>query len=157
MSLIILGVSGCGKTAVGLELSIALKLPFYDADDFHSKENKEKMSHGVPLTDADRLPWLNTLATLLKEKGPLILGCSALKESYRKILKVSPDVQFIYLKGSYELIYNRLKKRHGHFFDPHLLKSQFADLEEPKDAIVIDTAPPVPQIVMTILQALGGE
>ena len=155
MSLILMGVSGSGKTAVGLELSKALKLPFYDADDFHSKENKEKMSHGIPLTDADRLPWLQTLATLLNEKGPLILGCSALKKSYRKILNVSPDIRFIYLKGSYELIHDRLKERHGHFFDPHLLKSQFADLEEPKDAMIVDITLPIPELVKAILNVMN--
>lgn len=133
-----MGVSGCGKTAIGLELSKTLKIPFYDADDFHSAKNKEKMSHGIPLTDDDRLPWLKTLAALLKEKRALILGCSALKASYREILTVSPDIQFIYLKGSYQLIHDRLKERHGHFFDPHLLKSQFADLEEPTDVFIVD-------------------
>ncbi|MCB1071661.1 MAG: gluconokinase [Chlamydiia bacterium] len=154
MRLVLMGVSGCGKTAIGLELSKILNIPFYDADDFHSAENKEKMSHGIPLTDDDRLPWLKTLADLLKEKSGLILGCSALKESYRKILRVSPDVQFIYLKGSYQLIHDRLKKRHGHFFDPHLLKSQFADLEEPKDAIVVDISPSISKITESILQKL---
>ena len=154
MRLVLMGVSGCGKTAIGLELSKILNIPFYDADDFHSAENKEKMSHGIPLTDDDRLPWLKTLADLLKEKSGLILGCSALKESYRKILRVSPDIQFIYLKGSYQLIHDRLKKRHGHFFDPHLLKSQFADLEEPKDAIVVDISPSISKITESILQKL---
>ena len=154
MRLVLMGVSGCGKTAIGLELSKILNIPFYDADDFHSAENKEKMSHGIPLTDDDRLPWLKTLADLLKEKSGLILGCSALKESYRKILRVSPDVQFIYLKGSYQLIHDRLKERHGHFFDPHLLKSQFADLEEPKDAIMVDISPYISKITESILQKL---
>lgn len=154
MRLVLMGVSGCGKTAIGLELSKILNIPFYDADDFHSAENKEKMSHGIPLTDDDRLPWLKTLADLLKEKSGLILGCSALKESYRKILRVSPDVQFIYLKGSYQLIHDRLKERHGHFFDPHLLKSQFADLEEPKDAIMVDISPSISKITESILQKL---
>ena len=149
-----MGVSGSGKTAIGLELSKHLNIPFYDADDFHSAENKEKMSHGIPLTDNDRLPWLKTLATLLEEKTALILGCSALKASYRKILTVSPDIRFIYLKGSYQLIHDRLKERHGHFFDPHLLKSQFADLEEPKGAIVVDISPSIPLITQSILQKL---
>lgn len=149
-----MGVSGSGKTAIGLELSKHLNIPFYDADDFHSAENKEKMSHGIPLTDDDRLPWLKTLATLLKEKSTLILGCSALKASYREILTVSPDIRFIYLKGSYQLIHDRLKERHGHFFDPHLLRSQFADLEEPKDGIVVDISPSIPLITQSILQKL---
>lgn len=151
MNLILMGVSGSGKTAIGLELSKALKLPFYDADDFHSDENKEKMSHGIPLTDADRIPWLQALSKLLGDKGPLILGCSALKASYRKILQSTSTVQFIYLKGSYELIHSRLKERQGHFFDPHLLNSQFADLEEPLDAIVVEISPPVSEIVSDIL------
>lgn len=154
MRLVLIGVSGCGKTAIGKELSNALKIPFYDADDFHSAENKEKMSRGVPLTDDDRLPWLKTLAGLLKEKSSLILGCSALKESYRKILKVSSDTQFIYLKGSYELIHDRLKERHGHFFDPHLLKSQFADLEEPREATVININKSIPKLVNEISSSI---
>ncbi|MCP5504435.1 MAG: gluconokinase [Chlamydiales bacterium] len=155
MRLVLMGVSGCGKTAIGLELSKKLKIPFYDADDFHSAENKEKMSHGIPLTDDDRLPWLKTLAHLLKEKSGLILGCSALKESYREILRVSPDIQFIYLKGTFQLIHDRLKERHGHFFDPHLLKSQFADLEEPKNAIVVDIHKKIHEIVQDICSSLN--
>ena len=151
MRIIIMGVSGCGKTAIGMELSKTLAIPFYDGDDFHSEANKEKMSHGHPLTDEDRKPWLETLANLLKEKAPLILACSALKESYRKALRVAPDVRFIYLKGSYELIEKRLKERHGHFFDPHLLKSQFADLEEPQDACVVDIDSPISDIVKKII------
>lgn len=151
MRLILMGVSGCGKSAIGKELSKALGIPFYDGDDFHSEANKEKMSKGHPLTNEDRKPWLETLAKFLKENAPLILACSALKESYRKELKVCDDVRFIYLKGSYELIEKRLKERHGHFFDPHLLKSQFTDLEEPKDALVIDIDSPISEIVQKIM------
>lgn len=150
-----MGVSGSGKTTIGLELSKVLSLPFYDADDFHSVESKEKMSQGIPLTDNDRLPWLRTLATLLKEKRALILGCSALKGSHRDILIVSPAIRLIYLKGSYQLIHDRLKKRVGHFFDPHLLKSQFSDLEEPKGAITVDISPSIPIITGSIVQKLG--
>ncbi len=150
MIIILMGVSGSGKTAIGKELSKALKLPFYDADDFHSQENKAKMSKGIPLTDSDRKPWLETLATFLKEQGPLILGCSALKEFYRKVLMVSPDIKLIYLKGSYELIRKRLEARKGHFFDPSLLDNQFADLEEPKDALTINIQLPINEIISLI-------
>lgn len=149
--MILMGVSGCGKSAIGKKLSKALGIPFYDGDDFHSDANKEKMSKGHPLTNEDREPWLEALAKFLKENDPLILACSALKESYRKELKVSDDVRFIYLKGSYELIEKRLKERYGHFFNPHLLKSQLVDLEEPKDALVIYIDSPISEIVQKIM------
>lgn len=146
-----MGVSGSGKTAVGKALGERLHIPFYDGDDFHSRANIEKMTNGIPLTDADRWPWLEALAQLLKETPSMILACSALKASYRERLKVAPDVQFIYLKGSCALIEERLKKRRGHFFNPDLLKSQFADLEEPKDALVVNINLPLTEIVQKIV------
>lgn len=150
MRLIVMGVSGSGKTAVGKALGERLQIPFYDGDDFHSRANIEKMTNGIPLTDADRWPWLEALAHLLKETPSMILACSALKASYRERLKVAPDVRFIYLKGSYSLIEERLKKRRGHFFNPDLLKSQFADLEEPKDALDFDINISISEIVNMI-------
>ncbi len=154
MRLVLVGVSGCGKTAVGKALAKKLEIPFYDGDLFHSEANKEKMAQGIPLTDRDRRPFLEALAKLLKEESSLVLACSALKASYRKALKVSPDVQFIYLKGTPELIRKRLKARKGHFFNPKLLRSQFETLEEPTDALVIDVSSSIEEIVSTILDKL---
>lgn len=154
MRVILLGVSGSGKTAIGKELSGSLKIPFFDGDDYHSASNKEKMQAGIPLTDADRWPWLQTLAKLLHEHRDCILACSALKESYRNILKISSDVLFVYLKGDDTLIRKRLEGRKGHFFNPTLLKSQFETLEEPKEGLVIDISPTVPEIVAHITKLL---
>ena len=114
-----------------------------DADDFHSAENKAKMTAGIPLTDDDRWPWLDRLNTELRAaagKGrPVFLACSALKQKYRdRLVTGLPQARFIYLKGSFELIRSRLARRKNHFMPAGLLESQFADLEEPGDAIVLD-------------------
>jgi gluconokinase len=154
MRLVLMGVSGCGKTTIGKELSIALEIPFYDGDDFHSEANKEKMSRGHPLTDADRKPWLESLAVLLQEKTSIILACSALKESYREVLRMAPDVRFVYLKGSCDLIQERLEERQGHFFNPRLLESQFANLEEPQDALVVSIEASSQEIALSIQNQL---
>ena len=154
MIIVLMGVSGCGKSSVGQALSKELDIPFYDADDFHSEANKRKMKKGISLTDCDRKPWLKTLADFMSAHGEMILACSALKHSYRRILRFSPEVQFVYLKGSYPLIRSRLEKRKGHFFNPDLLDSQFATLEEPRHAITVDIMPPIPDIVKVIKQAI---
>lgn len=154
MRLVLMGVSGCGKTTIGKELSKALEIPFYDGDDFHSEANKEKMSRGHPLTDADRKPWLESLAVLLQEKTSVILACSALKESYREVLRVAPDVRFIYLKGPCNLIQERLEERQYHYFNPCLLESQFANLEEPQDALVVSIEAPFQEIALSIQKQL---
>lgn len=142
MIVILFGVSGSGKSVVGTEFSKQMDFLFYDADDFHSESNKAKMHAGSPLTDKDRLPWLQTLSELILKhvemEEPMVLACSALKESYRTTLNVSPACHFVYLKGSFELIKKRLENRKGHFFNPQLLKSQFDSLEEPSDCLVID-------------------
>jgi len=151
-----MGVSGCGKTTVGKELSKALEIPFYDGDDFHSEANKEKMSRGQPLTDEDRKPWLESLANLLQGNTSIILACSALKGSYREMLKIAPDVRFIYLKGSCNLIKKRLEERKGHFFNPHLLESQLANLEEPQDALVVSIEATFQEIAVSIHNTLMG-
>ena len=150
MIIVLMGVSGCGKSAIGQALSKELDIPFYDADDFHSEANKRKMKEGIPLTDRDRKPWLKTLADFMGAHGEMILACSALKHSYRRILRFSPEVRFVYLKGDYPLIRTRLEERKGHFFNPDLLDSQFATLEEPRNAITVDIAPPIPEIVQNI-------
>lgn len=136
-----MGVSGCGKTVIGNLLSKKLKLPFYDGDDFHPEINISKMESGKPLNDEDRLPWLRQLADKMeqldKQGRGAILACSALKKSYRNILRRNPDtdIRFVYLKGDRELIAQRLSEREKHFMPAELLDSQFRALEEPEQAI----------------------
>ncbi len=152
-SIIIMGVSGCGKTTVGQLLATRLELPFFDADDFHSPQNKQKMASGIALTDADRADWLEALATLLETRAsPCVLACSALKEKYRQTLARGAALRFVYLKGSRELIAARLAARE-HFFSPSLLESQFAALEEPVGAIVQSIELPIEIIVENLMQS----
>ena len=148
MVIVLMGVSGCGKTTIGQELSKQTGWKFYDGDDFHSPDNVEKMRNGIPLTDADRAPWLETLATSIKEwnrdGGNAILACSALKADYRRTLGIDQNqVVAVHLKGSLETIRSRLESRSGHYMDPNLLNSQFDTLEEPSDAltVLIDRSP----------------
>jgi len=161
MIVIVMGVTGSGKTTVGMLLAKRLGWDFLDADDFHSAANKAKMHQGIPLTDADRMPWLEAMhAKLLQldsEKRNAVLGCSALKESYRDVLMAGVQAKVVYLKGSYDFIANRLRSRKGHFADEHILAGQFADLEEPKNAIVVDIAPSADKIVDEILRHLNAE
>jgi gluconokinase len=138
MVVIIFGVSGAGKTTIGQLLAEELGWRFYEADDFHSQANIEKMREGVPLTDEDRWPWLESLRKLIKHclgaGENAVLACSALKEAYRRRLRVNADVKLVFLRGDYELIANQLRHRRRHFMNPALLQSQFADLEEPQPA-----------------------
>ena len=145
MVVIIFGVSGAGKTTLGKLLARELGWAFYEADDFHSPANVEKMQAGIALTDKDRWRWLESLRELVKRSlaagENAILACSALKKKYRDCLQVGADVRFVYLRGSYELIANQLRHRRGHFMNSALFQSQFADLEEPRPtegAIVIE-------------------
>ncbi|PZX52016.1 gluconokinase [Algoriphagus chordae] len=134
MLIIVTGVSGTGKTTIGSGLAEALDLPFFDADNFHPKENIEKMSQGHPLNDADRMPWLHALAELLiksEKNSGAVLACSALKESYRQILMVNEGVHWIHLKGSRDLIWRRMLARKNHYMKAGMLDSQFATWEEP--------------------------
>jgi len=142
---IVSGVSGAGKTTVGKLLAEQLGWRFYEADNFHTRANIEKMRSGRPLTDDDRWPWLERLREQithsLAAKENAVLACSALKRTYRERLRVSDDVKLVFLRGDYGLIEKQLRGRHGHFMNPALLRSQFADLEEPgpdEDAITID-------------------
>jgi gluconokinase len=142
MVFIVMGVSGCGKTAVGKLLAERIAFSFHDADDFHSTESMEKMKSGRPLTDEDRVPWLFDLAVHVAQwnrRGGAVLACSALKEKYREILSWNgkEDVAYIYLKGDLELILGRMKGRAGHFLPPELLDSQFKALEEPSNAVTV--------------------
>src|SRR5579872_432414 len=130
-----MGVSGSGKTTVGHLLASQLGWQFADADDYHSAANIDKMRNGIPLTDTDREPWLETLhdqiATWLAEGKSAILACSALKQSYRDRLRVSPEVKVVYLKGAPQLLRKRLHARAGHYMRESMLASQLATLEEP--------------------------
>lgn len=158
MILIIMGVSGSGKTTVGRAVASRLGYEFSDADDFHSAANKAKMASGMPLNDDDRAPWLQALHSAIetwqRTTTGHVLACSALKNSYRVVLgDGDPDRKFIYLKGSFELIQSRLEHRAGHFFDPALLRSQFEALEEPTDAIIVDAAKSVEEQVDETIRA----
>ena len=154
--LILMGVSGCGKSTIGQKLAGQLGWDFFDADDFHPPQNIEKMANGIPLNDADRAPWLGALhkqiAVSLRADRPGILACSALKERYRRQLLVgNRGVKIIYLKGNYELIWARMNARPGHYMKEDMLQSQFNALEEPQDALTVDITPSVDEIVATIL------
>ncbi|HXY00504.1 MAG TPA: MFS transporter [Candidatus Limnocylindrales bacterium] len=159
MNLLLMGVTGSGKSTVGGELARRLGWVFLEADDFHSVANKKKMSGGVPLTDAERIPWLDSIHAELqaqKDAGnSVVLGCSALKEDYRRRLTTGLDVTVVYLKGSQELIAERLRRRTDHFAGEVILEDQFAVLEEPRDAVVVDIAEAPEQVVEEILRKLA--
>ncbi len=132
MKIVVMGVSGSGKSTVGKELANHLNIAFYDADDFHPPENIEKMKSGTPLTDEDRRPWLEALASHLHHWPHAVLACSALKESYRQILQSKTDnLEWVYLDGSEQTILNRMSARENHFMKPEMLKSQLETLEIP--------------------------
>ena len=162
MILIAMGVSGAGKTRIGEMLAERLQCSFTDGDAFHSAANKEKMHKGIPLTDEDRWPWLKTIRAAIEEKQKAgetaVFTCSSLKRSYRDILRAGDkDVCFVYLKGSREMLAERLGHRTGHFFDPSLLESQLETLEEPGDdeaiTVSIDLTPE--EIVDDVLRQIG--
>ena len=143
MFVIVMGVSGSGKTTIGKGLAERLGCRFYEGDDFHTAGNVAKMAAGIPLTDEDRAGWLRALAGVIRDdlrrgEGG-VMACSALKEKYRRVLRVDPRlVRFLYLKGSYEVIRERLERRTGHYMSAELLQSQFEALEEPQDEWVED-------------------
>jgi len=153
-----MGVTGSGKTTVGKLLSRALNWKYYDADDFHPSANVEKMRGGIPLQDADRKTWLETLRDLIRDcldRGEnAVLACSALKEDYRRLLLIDESVKLIYLEGDYELIQKRLSRRRRHYMNPGLLDSQFETLEPPKDSIEVNVSSSPSQIARTIRRRL---
>lgn len=159
MFIVLMGVAGSGKTTIGRRLSDELGWTYYDADDFHPRANVEKMSRGIPLNDADRLPWLEALGELvracLERDENAVLGCSALKENYREYLLMDERVKLVYLKGDYELIQERLKNRSGHFMKPEMLDSQFAALEEPGQSSHFDISSPPEEIIREIRSRFG--
>jgi gluconokinase len=156
---ILMGVTGCGKTKVGLMLAEACGWNFLDADDFHPAENVAKMNSGVALTDEDRWPWLARLNTLLldseRQRKNLVLACSALKQAYRdRLARGCAAARFVLLDGDKELIRARLAARRGHYMDPKLLDSQFAILERPGDALRLDIAESPDALVRRIRKEL---
>jgi gluconokinase len=151
---IVMGVSGAGKTTVAAQLAQELGWEFLDADSYHSSANIAKMHAGIPMDDADRAPWLEALRReierAIQEKRNLTLACSALKQSYRQQLMVGPEVRLAYLKGTFDVLRQRLVHRSGHFMTEKLLASQLETLEEPAGAITVDVQQPVAEIVAEI-------
>jgi gluconokinase len=160
MIVVLMGVSGCGKTTVGELLARQLGWRFLDADDHHPPENVEKMRAGTPLTDTDRWPWLDRLNRLLRERQAagehVILGCSALRQAYReRLARDLNEVRWVYLKGSFELIASRLAARQHRYMPSTLLHSQFETLEEPADALTVDIDDPPEALARRIAEALA--
>src|ERR1700754_3472193 len=161
MILIAMGVSGAGKTRIGELLAERLHCDFTDGDAFHSAANKEKMHQGIPLTDDDRWPWLKTIRAAIEEKQraheTAVFTCSSLKRSYRALLREGDkDVCFVYLKGTREVLEERLTTRTGHFFDPSLLQSQLDTLEDPgeDEAVTVSIELTPEQIVDEVLEQM---
>ena len=160
MLIIITGVSGVGKTTIGKLLSENMGWTFYEGDDYHTDVNLAKMRNGTPLTDDDRWPWLNALRTKISEimlhEKDAVLSCSALKESYRMRLGSGlKDIVFVYLRGDYQLVRNRISARVGHFMSADLLVSQYSDLEEPQNGIIVDAALEPMEIINYLKRALS--
>ena len=159
MIIVVMGVAGSGKTTVGTKLAAALHCAFLEGDDLHSHANVEKMSHGIPLTDADRAPWLDAIHKRMCDAftagQSLVVACSALERSYRTRLAEGLPVTWVYLKGSADLIRSRLQHRTHHFMKANMLASQFDVLEEPSDAIIVDIAQPPDAIVERILAGVS--
>jgi gluconokinase len=158
--IVIMGVSGCGKSSVGESLAKALGIPYRDGDDLHTPQAVQKMREGTPLTDDDRWPWLDRVAAVLAAEAPVIVGCSALRRIYRDRIRANTlaPVQFIHLSGSREVIAARMAARTGHYMPTALLDSQFAALDPPgpDEAITVTIDQPLDAIVTAILPQLKG-
>ncbi|MDC7233186.1 MAG: gluconokinase [Spirochaetales bacterium] len=160
MIAVIMGVSGCGKTTLGERCAGALGIKYYEADGFHPEVNIQKMSSGIPLNDEDRWPWLqlirDEIISCQSQGRSAVFSCSALKESYRRFLSenLAEEIIWVYLKGSFDTIFSRLEARQGHYQKADMLKSQFADLEEPDYGIIIDIDTPLEEKVKNLSQEL---
>jgi gluconokinase len=160
--ILLMGPAGSGKTTLGKLLAAQLSWEFADGDVFHPPANIAKMSQGIPLTDEDRLPWLRSIREAILQwqaQGKnAVIACSALKRSYRELLGIGPntnDIRLVYLKGSYDLLLERLHSRKGHYMKEQMLASQLADLEEPEDALTMDASRPPEEIVSEIRKELS--
>ena len=164
LNIVLMGVTGCGKTTVGKYLAKALSYPFYDADDLHSRTNVEKMSRGEPLTDTDRVDWLKRLRALIEtneaEGERIVLACSALKNAYRKTLTTRESPLFVLLEVSQETAKARLRRRTNHYMPSSLVESQFNALEKPIEAISVNAEQPldhVKNITLNLVKVAIGE
>jgi gluconokinase len=159
MIILLMGVTGSGKSAVGKRLALELGWRFLEGDDFHSAGNIQKLRQGEPLSDEDRKPWLEAIREAIGasiERGEnTVVACSALKETYRRMLEISEQINFVYLKATLSLIQERLKNRAGHFMNPNLMQSQFDTLEEPEEALQIDAGLTPTEIVQVIRNKLS--
>ena len=160
-AIVVMGVSSCGKTTVGQTLAATMSCKFYDGDDFHPSENITKMIQGIPLNDQDRQPWLERLRDLIAEHiehdRSIVLACSALKKRYRNLLSEgNTGLQFVYLNGNFDLIWQRMVAREGHYMKSDMLQSQFDALESPssQEAITVHIDQPMSNIVQEIIGKL---
>jgi len=162
MVVVVSGVAGSGKTTIGKMLAERLNVPYAEADDFHSEANRSRMAAGVPLSDEDRVPWLDAIGSWINER--LVAGeggvvtCSGLKKSYRRHLG-QPGLRLVFLKVDLATVEHRLNKRTGHFFRPELARSQFETLEEPEpgeDILVVDASRSPGEVVSQILEGLAA-
>lgn len=156
--IVVMGVSGCGKSSIGAALAERMGIPYRDGDDLHPAANVEKMRAGIPLADDDRWPWLDRVAGTLRDAAPVVVGCSALRRAYRDRIRAQAGgpVRFVHLAGSRDLIAARMAARTGHYMPLTLLDSQFATLEAPDrdEALTVDIAQPPERLVALIHDAL---
>ncbi|USD42155.1 gluconokinase [Vibrio sp. SCSIO 43135] len=156
--ILVMGVSGCGKSLIGSNIAKTLGLPFHDGDDYHPKANVDKMAQGIPLNDEDRIGWLETLNRIYTDNESAVIACSALKPMYRDILRRNnEDLVIIFLQGDFETIWQRLSSRENHYFNGEaMLRSQFEALVEPasNEALFVDISLPADQVTSQALKAI---